>query len=124
MSTPGFREIFSHAMSASLVVDANGSRAAAIGCVSRGRLRGLQARALIGGANFRLFDIWPALDEIAISLRDIVAAFIGSLIFLLILWIVRTRGAIRFGRIFSAKDHSATSASHASMSRARKRTLN
>ena len=46
--------------------------------------------ALIGGLIFRLFGIWPGLDSVAISLRDIVAAFIGSLIFLLILWIVRT----------------------------------
>jgi len=46
--------------------------------------------ALIGGLLFRLFGIWPGLDSIAISLRDIIAAFFGSLIFLLILWIVRT----------------------------------
>jgi len=46
--------------------------------------------ALIGGLIFRLFGIWPGLDSIALSLRDIVAAFIGSLIFLLLLWIVRT----------------------------------
>ncbi len=45
--------------------------------------------ALIGGVMFRLFGIWPGLDSIAISLRNIVAAFIGSLIFLLLLWIVR-----------------------------------
>ncbi len=45
--------------------------------------------ALIGGAVFSLFGIWPALDAISVSLRDIVAAFIGSLIFLLILWVAR-----------------------------------
>jgi hypothetical protein len=39
--------------------------------------------ALIGGAIFRLFGIWPALDAFAISLRDVVAAFVGSLISLL-----------------------------------------
>ena len=49
--------------------------------------------ALIGGAIFRLFNLWPGLESVSISLRDIVAAFIGSLIFLLVLWIVRTRGA-------------------------------
>jgi uncharacterized membrane protein YeaQ/YmgE (transglycosylase-associated protein family) len=49
--------------------------------------------ALIGGAIVRLFGIWPALDSIAISLRDVIAAFIGSLIFLLIPWIVKTRRA-------------------------------
>ena len=46
--------------------------------------------ALIGGLIFRLFGIWPGLESISISLRDIVAAFIGSLVFLLLLWIVRT----------------------------------
>ncbi|MEJ2518020.1 MAG: GlsB/YeaQ/YmgE family stress response membrane protein [Candidatus Promineifilaceae bacterium] len=46
--------------------------------------------ALIGGLIFRLFGIWPGLEAISISLRDIVAAFVGSLIFLCILWIVRT----------------------------------
>jgi uncharacterized membrane protein YeaQ/YmgE (transglycosylase-associated protein family) len=45
--------------------------------------------ALIGGLIFSLFGIWPGLDAIAISLRDIVAAFVGSLIFLLLLWIFR-----------------------------------
>ena len=45
--------------------------------------------ALIGGAIFRLFGIWPALDSVAISLRDLTAAFIGSLIFLLLVWMVR-----------------------------------
>jgi uncharacterized membrane protein YeaQ/YmgE (transglycosylase-associated protein family) len=47
--------------------------------------------ALIGGAIFRLFDLWPGLDAVSISLRDVVAAFIGSLIFLLILYFVRSR---------------------------------
>jgi uncharacterized membrane protein YeaQ/YmgE (transglycosylase-associated protein family) len=46
--------------------------------------------ALIGGLIFTLFGIWPGLDAIAISLRDIIAAFVGSLIFLLVMWIVRT----------------------------------
>lgn len=40
--------------------------------------------ALIGGALFRLFGLWPQLDLITISLRDIVAAVIGSLIVVLI----------------------------------------
>ena len=58
---------------------------------SNGAWRGVgMVGALIGGLIFRLFGIWPGLDSIAISLRDIVAAFIGSLIFLLILWVVRT----------------------------------
>ena len=46
--------------------------------------------ALIGGLIFGLFGIWPGLDSISISLRDIVSAFAGSLVFLLILWIIRS----------------------------------
>src|SRR5512136_1706366 len=34
--------------------------------------------ASIGGAIFRLFGIWPALDAFAISLRDVVAALAVS----------------------------------------------
>lgn len=45
--------------------------------------------ALIGGLIFGLFNIWPGLDSISISLGDIVSAFSGSLLFLLILWIIQ-----------------------------------
>lgn len=47
------------------------------------------AGALIGGLLFRLFGIWPTLDKIAISLRDVIAAFVGSLVVLAALWIWR-----------------------------------
>ena len=43
--------------------------------------------ALIGGFLFRLFSLFPGLDRITISLRDVVAAFVGSLIVLLALWL-------------------------------------
>ena len=43
----------------------------------------------IGGFVFNLLGIWPSLDSVDISLRDIVSAFVGSLIFLIILWIFR-----------------------------------
>jgi uncharacterized membrane protein YeaQ/YmgE (transglycosylase-associated protein family) len=49
--------------------------------------------ALIGGAIFRLFGIWQGLEAFSISLRDVVAAIIGSLIFLAVLWFVRNRGS-------------------------------
>lgn len=42
--------------------------------------------ALVGGIIFSLFNILPGLDGISISLRDIVSAFIGSILFLLALW--------------------------------------
>ncbi|HYC17245.1 MAG TPA: GlsB/YeaQ/YmgE family stress response membrane protein [Pseudolabrys sp.] len=45
------------------------------------------AGALVGGFVFRVFGLFPGLDKIAISLRDIVAAVIGSLIVLVVLWI-------------------------------------
>ena len=45
------------------------------------------AGALIGGLLFRVFGIWPGLDKIAISLRDIVAAVLGSLLVLAVLWL-------------------------------------
>ena len=49
--------------------------------------------ALIGGALFRFFNILPALESLSISLRDVVAAFIGALIFLGILWLVKKNQA-------------------------------
>jgi len=45
--------------------------------------------ALVGGLFFRAFGIWPGLDKIAISLRDVIAAFAGSLVVLAALWIWR-----------------------------------
>jgi len=47
------------------------------------------AGALVGGMLFRLLGIFPDLDRIAISLRDVIAAFIGSLLVLLGLWLWR-----------------------------------
>ena len=46
--------------------------------------------ALVGGLLFRAFGIFPNLDKIAISLRDVVAAVIGSLIVLAALWLWRS----------------------------------
>jgi uncharacterized membrane protein YeaQ/YmgE (transglycosylase-associated protein family) len=43
--------------------------------------------ALVGGILFHLFGILPELASIAISLRDIVSAFVGSMLFLLGLWL-------------------------------------
>ncbi len=47
--------------------------------------------ALIGGLLFRLFGIFPELDRVEISLRDVVAAVIGSLLVLTGLWLWRLR---------------------------------
>jgi uncharacterized membrane protein YeaQ/YmgE (transglycosylase-associated protein family) len=51
------------------------------------------AGAVIGGLLFRVFGIWPGLDKIAISLRDIVSAVVGSLLVLAALGVWRKFGA-------------------------------
>jgi uncharacterized membrane protein YeaQ/YmgE (transglycosylase-associated protein family) len=43
--------------------------------------------AVVGGLLFRLLGLLPGLDEISISLRDVVAAFVGSLIVLAAIWL-------------------------------------
>lgn len=44
------------------------------------------AGALVGGLLFRLLGLFPELDAYSISLRDIVAAVVGSFIVLAGLW--------------------------------------
>lgn len=52
------------------------------------------AGALVGGLIFRWTGLLSGLDRISFSLRDVVAAFIGSLLVLIGLWIwQRTRTA-------------------------------
>ncbi len=67
-----------------------------IGMLIKGRKKGFgifanigigMAGALIGGAIFSVFKIDLGLGQIAISLKDLVAACIGSLIFVFGLWI-------------------------------------
>ena len=48
--------------------------------------------ALIGGFIFRMFGLLPGLDKFAISLRDVVAAFVGSLIVLGGFWLWQRYG--------------------------------
>lgn len=45
------------------------------------------AGALVGGVLFRLLGLFPDLDKISISLRDVVSALVGSLIVLGALWL-------------------------------------
>ena len=42
--------------------------------------------ALMGGVLFRLFNILPGLETIAVSLRDVLSAVIGAMLFLAGLW--------------------------------------
>ncbi len=43
--------------------------------------------ALVGGLLFRVFGLFPQLEQIAISLRDIVAAVVGSFLVIAALWV-------------------------------------
>jgi uncharacterized membrane protein YeaQ/YmgE (transglycosylase-associated protein family) len=49
------------------------------------------AGAILGGALFELFNLLPELDKVSISARDILAAFIGSLLVLAARWAWRRR---------------------------------
>jgi uncharacterized membrane protein YeaQ/YmgE (transglycosylase-associated protein family) len=42
--------------------------------------------AIVGGVVFRVFSLFPRLDAISISLRDVLAAFLGSLLVLAGVW--------------------------------------
>jgi uncharacterized membrane protein YeaQ/YmgE (transglycosylase-associated protein family) len=44
---------------------------------------------LIGGSLFQIFNISLGLENISVSLQDLIAAFIGSLIFLTIVWAIK-----------------------------------
>lgn len=50
------------------------------------------AGAVLGGLLFRGLGLAPNLDRISVSLRDVVAAFAGSLLVLGILWLWRRFG--------------------------------
>ncbi|WP_072393963.1 GlsB/YeaQ/YmgE family stress response membrane protein [Hyphomicrobium sp. CS1GBMeth3] len=45
------------------------------------------AGALVGGLLFRLLGLLQSLDGVTISLRDVIAAFVGSILVLLALWL-------------------------------------
>jgi uncharacterized membrane protein YeaQ/YmgE (transglycosylase-associated protein family) len=45
--------------------------------------------ALIGGIVFRYVPLFPELDKVSISLRDVMAALVGSLAVLVGLWLWR-----------------------------------
>lgn len=43
--------------------------------------------AIVGGFVFGMFGLFPELERISISLRDVVAALVGSLLVLFTLWL-------------------------------------
>ncbi len=53
------------------------------------------AGAIVGGLLFRLLGLFPNLDKISISMRDIVAALAGSLLILALFWLWQRYGAPR-----------------------------
>lgn len=54
--------------------------------------------AVIGGLLFNLLNIDYGMSDIKVTLQDLVSALVGSLIFLLIIWIVRkVRASKRVG---------------------------
>ena len=49
--------------------------------------------ALIGGSFFRAFNIDLGLGDLSISFQEVLAAFLGSLIFLVLLWFIHKKMA-------------------------------
>lgn len=45
------------------------------------------AGAIVGGLVFRIFSLFQNLDAVSISLRDVLAAFLGSLLVLAAVWV-------------------------------------
>jgi uncharacterized membrane protein YeaQ/YmgE (transglycosylase-associated protein family) len=43
--------------------------------------------ALVGGAVFQMLNLFPGLDRIAISARDLMSAFLGSLVVFVLHWL-------------------------------------
>ncbi len=50
------------------------------------------AGAIVGGLVFRIFSLFPNLDAVSISLRDLLAAFLGSLLVLAVVWLWQRYG--------------------------------
>jgi uncharacterized membrane protein YeaQ/YmgE (transglycosylase-associated protein family) len=48
--------------------------------------------AIIGGAAFRVFSLFERLDAVSVSLRDVLSAFLGSLVVLGSIWIWQRYG--------------------------------
>lgn len=85
-----------------LIVGLLGGSAAGIVVVRRRRGFGAAtnlglgiAGAIVGGLVFRIFSLFPNLDAVSISLRDVLAAFLGSLLVLAALWVWQRYGRRR-----------------------------
>lgn len=49
--------------------------------------------ALVGGGVFAAFNLFPGLDKITISMRDVFAAFLGSLVVFVVHWLWQKFGS-------------------------------
>jgi uncharacterized membrane protein YeaQ/YmgE (transglycosylase-associated protein family) len=83
-----------------LIVGLAGGSLAALALTMRTRGFGLLRNlllgvtgALVGGGAFAIFDLFPNLDKITISARDLLAAFLGSLVVFVIHWLWQKFGA-------------------------------
>jgi uncharacterized membrane protein YeaQ/YmgE (transglycosylase-associated protein family) len=47
--------------------------------------------ALIGGFLFDILDLGHGLGDFSISLKDLLSAFVGSLLFLTLVWLIKRR---------------------------------
>jgi uncharacterized membrane protein YeaQ/YmgE (transglycosylase-associated protein family) len=47
--------------------------------------------AVVGGGIFDVFDIDLGLGELNVSFEDLIAAFLDSLVFIFVVWLVRKR---------------------------------
>ncbi len=54
------------------------------------------AGAVVGGALFKIFSVDLGLGEMKVTFEQLVAAFIGSIVVLLIVWGVRTKKKLVF----------------------------
>lgn len=60
--------------------------------------------ALVGGGIFWLFDIDLGLGELKVSFEDLISAFLGSMICIVLWWISRKLAARRAGRDHEADE--------------------
>jgi len=77
-----------------LLVGLAGGSLAALALTARTRGFGLMRNlmlgvigALVGGGAFAMFNLFPNLDKISISARDLLAAVLGSLVVYCLLWV-------------------------------------
>ncbi len=59
------------------------------GCGSWGNLAVGMSGALIGGVSFDALEIDLGLGDVKVTFEDLISAFVGSLVLLLVIWMLR-----------------------------------